>query len=37
MCYDEDAERIHTKMEQRFQDFTIKTLDFDNQGLKIER
>jgi homoserine kinase len=37
MCYDEDAERIHTKMEQRFPDFTIKTLDFDNQGLKIER
>jgi len=37
MCYDEDAERIHTKMEQRFPEFTVKTLDFDNYGLKIER
>lgn len=37
MCYDEDAEKIHTKMEQRFPDFTVKTLDFDNEGLKIER
>lgn len=37
MCYDEDAERIHTKMEQRFPEFMIKTLDFDNHGLKIER
>jgi homoserine kinase len=37
MCYDEDAERIHTKMQQRFPDFVVKTLDFDNQGLKIER
>jgi homoserine kinase len=30
MCYDEDAERIHTKMQQRFPDFVVKTLDFDN-------
>jgi len=37
MCYDEDALRIHEKMEQRFPDFTVKTLDFDNFGLKIER
>lgn len=37
MCYDEDAEKIHTKMEQRFPEFVIKTLDFDNSGLKIER
>ena len=36
MCYDEDAERIYEKMELRFPDFTIKILDFDNHGLKIE-
>jgi hypothetical protein len=24
-------------MQQRFPDFVVKTLDFDNQGLKIER
>lgn len=37
MCYDEDAEKLHEKMEQRFPDFVVKTLDFDNSGLKIER
>ena len=37
MCYDEDAERIHTKMQLKFPEFTVKTLDFDNYGLKIER
>ena len=37
MCYDEDAERMHTKLEQRFPEFAVKTLDFDNQGLVIER
>lgn len=37
MCYDEDAERIESKLSQRFPEFTVKTLDFDNYGLKIER
>lgn len=37
MCYDEDAARIHEKMELRFPEFAVKTLDFDNQGLLIER
>lgn len=37
MCYDDDAERIETKLAQKFPEFTVKTLDFDNYGLKIER
>jgi homoserine kinase len=37
MCYDEDAEAIQTKLELKFPDFVVKTLDFDNYGLKIER
>ena len=37
MVYDQDAPALVNAFKQRFSDFTIKTLDFDNNGLIIER
>ncbi|MBU1659720.1 homoserine kinase [bacterium] len=37
MVYDEDAAAIATKLKLKFPDFVVKTLDFDNLGLIIER
>ena len=37
LTYDEDAAMIANKMKQKFPDFAVKTLDFDNNGLMIER
>ena len=37
MVYDEDASMISNKLKQKFPDFMVKTLDFDNNGLIIER
>jgi len=37
MAYDEDSAMIANKLGQKFPDFTVKILDFDNDGLIIER
>lgn len=37
MAYDQDAPILENAFKQRFPDFTVKTLDFDNNGLVIER
>lgn len=37
MAYDEDSAMIANKLSQKFPDFTVKVLDFDNDGLVIER
>jgi len=37
LTYDEDAAMIANKMKQKFPDFDVKILDFDNNGLMIER
>lgn len=37
MVYDEDALSLSQKMSQKFPDFVVKTLNFDNDGLIIER
>ncbi len=37
MVYDEDAAMISNKLKQKFPEFIVKTLDFDNNGLIIER
>jgi len=37
LTYDEDAAMIANKMKQKFPDFAVKILDFDNNGLMIER
>lgn len=37
MAYDDDAAMIANKFKQKFPDFLVKILDFDNDGLKIER
>ncbi len=37
MVYDEDAVEISTKLAQKFPDFVVKILDFDNSGLIIEK
>ena len=37
MAYDEDAAMIANKLSQKFSDFTVKILDFDNNGLIIEK
>lgn len=37
MVYDEDAAMISNKLKQKFPEFNVKTLDFDNNGLIIER
>ncbi len=37
MVYNEDAQRLSNKLSQKFPDFSIKILNFDNNGLIIER
>ncbi|MDF1874556.1 homoserine kinase [Sulfurimonas sp. SAG-AH-194-I05] len=37
MAYDEDAPMIANRLSQKFPDFNVKTLNFDNDGLIIER
>jgi len=37
MVYDEDAPMIANRLKQKFPDFLIKILDFDNDGLIIEK
>ncbi|MCK4974509.1 MAG: homoserine kinase, partial [Sulfurimonas sp.] len=37
MAYDEDSAMIANKLSQKFPDFTVKVLNFDNDGLIIER
>ncbi len=37
MAYDTDAPAIHEKLQLKFPDFRVKTLDFDNNGLIVER
>ncbi len=37
MVYDDDVAIISNKLKQKFPDFMVKTLDFDNNGLIIER
>jgi len=37
MAYDDDAAMIANKISQKFPDFSVKILDFDNDGLIIER
>ena len=36
MVYEDDAKRLEQLLKERFSDFRIKTLDFDNDGLIIE-
>jgi len=37
MAYDEDASMIANRLDQKFPDFEVKILDFDNNGLIIEK
>lgn len=37
MVYDEDAQEIAAKLTQKFPDFLVKILDFDNEGLIIDK
>jgi homoserine kinase len=37
MAYDEDAAMIANKLSQKFPEFIVKILDFDNNGLIIEK
>ncbi|MGE4510805.1 MAG: homoserine kinase [Sulfurimonadaceae bacterium] len=37
MAYDDDAELLATKFKQKFPEFAVKVLDFDNNGLMIEK
>jgi homoserine kinase len=37
MVYDHDSENLATKLKQKFTEFDVKVLDFDNSGLIIER
>ena len=37
LVYDDDAAQIANKLNQKFPDFEVKVLDFDNNGLIIER
>lgn len=37
MTYDEDAQKLAVHFQQKFPDFTVKVLDFDNDGLTIKR
>jgi homoserine kinase len=37
MVYDHDAENLAIKLAQKFTEFDVKVLDFDNSGLIIER
>jgi len=37
LVYDDDSSMIANKFSQKFPDFMVKILDFDNTGLIIER
>ena len=37
MAYDEDSSMIENRLSQKFPDFVVKVLDFDNDGLTIEK
>jgi len=37
MAYDEDSAMIANKLSQKFPDFRVKVLDFDNDGLTVEK
>ncbi len=37
MVYDEDAQKLANRLNQKFPDFVVKILDFDNDGLIIKR
>lgn len=37
LVYDDDAAMIANRFSQKFPDFSVKILDFDNDGLRIER
>ena len=37
LCYDEDAAALTNRLQQRFPQFTVKTLHLDNNGLVVER
>jgi len=37
MAYDEDAPRIAAALEEKFPEFIVKILDFDNDGLIVQR
>jgi len=37
LVYDDDSAMIANRLNQKFPDFTVKVLDFDNNGLVIER
>ena len=37
MVYDEDAQKVAAKLSQKFPEFQVKILDFDNDGLIIKR
>jgi len=37
MVYDHDASALANRLKQKFPDFSVKILDFDNYGLRIEK
>jgi homoserine kinase len=37
MVYDEDAQKLANRLNQKFPEFAVKILDFDNDGLIIKR
>jgi homoserine kinase len=37
MAYDEDANKIANRLKQKFPDFEVKILNFDNDGLIVQR
>lgn len=37
MAYDDDAQALAAKMKQKFPDFAVKVLDFDNNGLVFQK
>jgi homoserine kinase len=37
MVYDEDANRIANRLKQKFPEFEVKILNFDNDGLIVQR
>jgi homoserine kinase len=37
MAYEEDSEMLASVLTQKFPDFIVKILNFDNSGLIIER
>jgi len=36
MCYEKDAPKLAETLQNRFEDFKVKTLDFDNEGIIIQ-